>query len=274
MSLSIVIPACNEAGYIAACLEAVLASTGPQVAQVIVAANGCDDATVEIAQGFATQFASRLWQLDVLDLPPLGKPGALDAGDDAALYDTRAYLDADVLVSPPLFAQLSEALDVADAHYASGTPIVTAQSFVSRAYARFWSRLPFVADGVPGFGLFAVNAAGRARWGAFPRIISDDTFVRVQFTPEERIKLPATYRWPLIEGFSKLIKVRRRQDQGVAELMALHPDLMANEGKSSPSKGWLIGQLLRDPIGFGTYAAVTLAVKTSGGDQEGWVRGR
>ena len=30
--------------------------------------------------------------------------------------------------------------------------------------AAIWVRLPFMTDGVPGAGLFAVNASGRARW--------------------------------------------------------------------------------------------------------------
>ncbi len=274
MSLSIIVPACNEAGYIDACLSALLASEGPPGAQVVVAANGCTDDTAARARGHAPGFAARGWQLAVLDLPALGKPGALDAGDAAAIHATRVYLDADVIVSPPLLAQLAGVLAVPGARYASGTPRVTARSAVSRAFARFWVELPFVKEGVPGFGLFAVNAAGRARWGTFPRLISDDTFVRIQFTPAERVKVPAPYDWPLVEGFAPLVRVRRRQDQGVAELQALHPDLMANEGKDSPGKGWMLRRLLADPAAFATYAAVKLAVRAGWGRQTGWVRGR
>jgi len=274
MSLSIIIPACNEGGYIDACLAAVFASDGLGKTQVIVAANGCTDDTVARARAFARQAADKGWHLIVLDLPALGKPGALNAGDEAARYGARAYLDADVIVSPRLLAQIAQALGGDAARYASGTPRVTARSWITRAYARFWVRLPFVAQGVPGFGLYAVNAAGRARWGRFPPIISDDTFVRIQFTPAEREKVPASYDWPMVEGFAPLVRVRRRQDQGVAELARLEPELLANEGKDSPGKGWLLRQLLRDPLGFGTYAAVTLAVRAGWGRQRGWVRGR
>ena len=274
MSLSILIPACNESGYIDACLTAVLASDGPQVAQVVVVANGCTDDTADRARSYAPAFAARGWLIDVLDLPALGKPGALAAGDAAALYPTRVYLDADVTVSPPLMAQLDHALSIKAARYASGCPNITARSWITRAYARYWTRLPFVAEGVPGFGLYAVNAAGRARWGAFPQIISDDTYVRIVFTPAERIKVPATYDWPLVEGFWRLVQVRRRQDLGVAELAGLEPGLMVNEGKTSPTKGWLILSVLRDPVAFGVYAAVRLAGRLGLSRQTGWVRGR
>ncbi|MCB1388601.1 MAG: glycosyltransferase [Rhodobacteraceae bacterium] len=274
MSLSVIIPACNEGGYIDACLAALVASEGPQVADVIVAANGCTDDTVARAQAHAPAFAARGWTLTVLDLPALGKMAALDAGDDAAALAARAYLDADVIVSPALMNQIDTALAAAPALYVSGTPVVTARGRTSRAFARFWTRLPFVVDGVPGFGLYAVNAAGRARWGRFPPIISDDTYVRVHFAPHERTRVDGTYRWPLVEGFGRLVRVRRRQDQGVSELETLAPDLMVNEGKASPGKSWLIRQALRDPEAFAVYAAVKLAVRAGWGRQAGWVRGR
>lgn len=73
------------------------------------------------------------------------------------------------------------------ARYASGTPRVSpAKSWVTRAYARFWQQLPFASSDAPDFGVFAVKAAGRARWGRFPDIISNDTYVRLLFAPRER----------------------------------------------------------------------------------------
>lgn len=272
--LSVIIPANNEERYIHACLSALLASEGPGALQVIVAANGCTDQTVSLAMARGAAFSGRGWRLDVLDLPALGKMGALNAGDAAATYPARVYLDADVVVSPLLLAQLAEALEDERPRYASGQPHVTAQGWLSRAFARFWIQVPFVADGVPGFGLFAVNGAGRARWDSFPDIISDDTYVRVHFSPDERIKVPASYDWPLVEGFDTLVRVRRRQDQGVAELERLIPDKMTNEGKDAPSSGWLMRRALADPAAFAVYAAVKLAVRLGWARQDGWVRGR
>lgn len=274
--LSVILPASNEADYIGACLQALFAGHKvPGGAEVVVVANGCTDATATIARGYADAAAAAGWGLQVLDLPRGGKIGALNAGDAAARGDLRAYLDADVLVSPALMAELAGVLAAASGPlYASGTPVVArARSAVTRAYACFWQTLPFVRSVAPGFGLFAVNAAGRARWAAFPPVISDDTFVRIHFRPAERVQIAATYSWPMIEGFRALVRVRRRQDAGVQELLRLRPDLMLNEGKAPLTPAGLIARALRHPLGFAAYAAVSIAVRMRRGGT-GWTRGR
>lgn len=273
--LSVIIPASNEAEYIGACLGALFASDPvPGGAEAVVVANGCQDATAEVARGFAGQAEAAGWGLVVLDLAEGGKIGALNAGDAAAQGAARAYLDADVRVSGPLMAALAGVLARPDPVYATGTAMVPrAQSRVTRAYARFWQRLPFARSIAPGYGLFAVNAAGRARWGAFPAIISDDTWVRLQFTPAERVQVAPSYLWPMIEGFGALVRVRRRQDRGVAEIAARWPGLLAREGKAPLGVRRLLGLAVADPTGFATYAAISLAVRLKRGSAS-WTRGR
>jgi glycosyltransferase involved in cell wall biosynthesis len=273
--LSIILPASNEADYIGPCLAALFASDPvPKGAEVIVVANGCRDDTAARARSFVPAAQAAGWQLRVIDRAEGGKIGALNAGDAAASGDMRAYLDADVVVSPGLMAQLVQVLCVAQPRYASGRPeIPRPKSAVTRAYARFWQSLPFAKTAAPGYGLFAVNAAGRARWGAFPQLISDDTFVRMQFTPAERIGCDAPYIWPMIEGFSALVRVRRRQDAGVAQIADLYPGILAREGKEPLGLSGLVQRAFADPLGFATYAAVSLAVKARRGGTS-WTRGR
>ena len=154
-------------------------------------------------------------------------------------------------------------------------PVVRAAgSAFTRAYARFWASLPFVTHGVPGFGVFAVNAAARARWGAFPDIISDDTFVRLSFKPQERHRVPATYEWPMIEGAGPLIRVRRRQDIGVAEVKSLFPALWENHDPVPSDAPPFWRRALRDPLGFAAFAVVGVAVRLPHRKQERWARGR
>lgn len=273
--LSVIIPASNEEAFISPCLTALFASAPvPGGAEVVVVANGCRDATAARARDMQATAQAAGWGFTVLDLPQGGKPGALNAGDAAATGDLRAYLDADVIISPAVMAELAKALATDAARYAGATPrIPRAKSWITRAYARFWQGLPFAQSVAPGYGLFAVNAAGRARWGEFPAIISDDTFVRLQFLPTERVQVSGTYDWPMIEGFSALTRVRRRQDAGVAEIERRYPGLLARENKARLGLGGLAIRALEDPIGFATYAAVSLVVKSRKGSSA-WTRGR
>jgi len=274
---TVIIPAHDEAGYIEGCLGALLASDAAAAFEVVVVANACTDDTAARARAVAdkTAVAGRL--VRVIETERGGKPQALQTGDDAATAPIRVYLDADVLVSPGLIPALIGVLEGGAPRYASGRPVVAAaRSPVTRFYARFWQRLPFFSSGVPGFGLFAVNGAGRARWGAWPDVISDDTFARLQFAPEERIFVDATYRWPMVEGFRPLVRVRRRQDRGVREIARRFPALMRNSDRVPHQRWQKAGAAMRDPAGFAIYALVTLCVKLTvvGGKEGAWERGR
>lgn len=275
-SVSIIIPASNEATLIGRCLDSVLASEGAlaEAVECIVVANGCHDDTSDQARSRAKRFAQRGWQLQVVDRAEGGKPGALNAGDALARAGLRIYLDADVTLDPALLLQLVETLEGASPRYASGAVQITATGLVSRAYARIWRQVPFMAEAVPGCGLFAVNAAGRARWDSFPEIISDDTYVRLHFTPAERLGVQAGYTWPIAEGLAALVRVRRRQDAGVDEIERLYPDLPDNDDhRPFPAQDKL--QLaLRDPLGFGIYSLVALVSRLTRHRAKGWSRGR
>jgi hypothetical protein len=144
---------------------------------------------------------------------------------------------------------------------------------VTRHYAAIWTRLPFMAPGTaPGAGLFAVNPAGRARWGHFPPIISDDTYVRLLFAPAERIEVDASYLWPLPEGTRNLVRVRRRQDAGVDEVLRLWPEFAANGATESSGRG-MLGLVARHPLNFAVYVGIRLASRL-GGSPGTWTRGR
>ena len=272
---SIIIPANNEEAWLGRCLAALLAQDAAAgVVEIVVVGNACTDGTVALARSFVPAAEARGWRMVVLDLAEGGKLAALNAGDRAASGRNRVYLDADITCDPALLGQLRAALDTEAPRYATGRiAVAPARSWVTRRYAAVWARLPFVTGGAVGAGLFAVNPAGRARWGEFPAIISDDTFVRLQFSPGERLEVPARYHWPMVEGFSNLVRVRRRQDAGVTELQGLHPELFGNEGKAPVTAGVLWRLARAVPLGLAVYLAVHVAVRlrpASGG----WTRGR
>ncbi|MCV2867808.1 glycosyltransferase [Defluviimonas sp. WL0002] len=274
-TLSVIISACNEERYIGACLASLLAQA-PVAAEVevIVSANACTDRTEEIVEKHVARFAARGWTVTCLSSPLPGKPGALNRADAAANGTMRAYLDADIVCEPDLLRQVVQALAQDRPLYATGRlTVARARSWLTRAYARLWCRLPFMKSGAVGAGFFAVNAAGRARWGAFPDIISDDTFVRLQFAPEERVEVAARFHWPMAEGLRNLVRVRRRQDAGVAEIARLYPAILANEGKAGLGAADTLKLAMTDPIAFAVYSTVHVLVRTRPQGNE-WSRGR
>lgn len=277
LALSIIIPAHNEASHIQTCLRGVLAQDGVAAGavEVIVAANGCSDDTADLARALSADFTARGWSLTVLDLSQGSKPGALNAADAIATAPARAYVDADIVLSAPMLYALMDVLSRPSAVYVTGRmQVAPARSWVSRHYGTLWTQLPFMRPGTAqGAGLFAVNAAGRARWQEFPDIIADDTFVRWNFAPDERVEVAASYSWPLVEGLSALVRVRRRQDAGGAQLRRLYPELEANEGKPGMRPADHIRLALKLPMSYAIYVAVQIMVRLRSVSEQEWARG-
>jgi hypothetical protein len=189
--LSVIVPPSNEEAYIGPCLTALFASTPvPGGAEVIVVANGCRDATAPRPR-VAPQLSGR--GLGVSGAGP-GAGRQTECAERRAMQRPRAICAP---ISTPMCRVAPGDGPAGAARWRLNGAAMPGprRAFrppgraVTRAYARFWQRLPF-ARVAPGYGLFAVNAAGRARWGDFPAIISDDTFVRLQFAPEERVQVP------------------------------------------------------------------------------------
>jgi len=276
-ALSVVIPAHDEADRIDACLGAVLASDTPAASVLtVVVANACADGTAEKARAWTGPFAARGWDLLVIERPEPGKTGAMNAADGAIATrgeadGIRVYLDADVTVHRRLLHALARVLHTDQPRFASGTPHVThGDAHLTRAYARFWSILPFVSRGAHGFGAFAVNAAGRARWDDWPDVILEDVFARLHFTPEERELVGAGYDWPLVEGFANLVRTRRRQKEGEAQIRRDYPELLKNDDRHGSGTGDVAAQCMCDPVSAMAYAAVSAAVRLpilKGGDK-------
>ena len=273
--LSVNIAAHNEQAYIGACLTALLEQDDTAgYVEVIVAANGCTDQTAEIVAEFGSRFEDRGWRLVLLSISTPGKPNAFNQCDLVKTGGSSIYLDADVRCDAELLGQLREVLAQSQPTYATGTlQVVRPKTWITRRYSDFWVRLPFVRGGAVGAGLFSVNAAGRARWGAFPAIISDDTFARLNFTPDERIEVPAKYHWPMVEGVRNLIRVRRRQDAGVDEIRRLYPDLVGNDKRQPLTVSGLLRLIYEAPVSFAVYSALQLLVRLAPGSTE-WARGR
>ena len=266
ISISVVIPAHDEAAVIGRCLRALdRGLLAGDDARAVVVANGCSDRTADAAR----EAAGRLENLRVrvVETPAPGKANALNLGDDdlaAAGWagGPRAYLDADVEVDGLSLRRV--ALALAEPGVLAAGPRarveLSGRPWSVRSFYAVWSTLPGVRAGMIGTGLFALSEAGRARFGRFPHVTADDTFVRLHFAEHERrsvggatavVHAPTTRR--------ELVAIKTRAHFGNLELRDRRPDLWAGESVGAASG---LRRLARDPRwwpALANYAAVRLA---------------
>nr|WP_279587830.1 glycosyltransferase [Microbacterium ulmi] len=181
--MSVVVPAHDEGPLVRRTLERMLGSAAAGEFDVVVVANGCSDDT-------AVQAA--LPGVRVVEIAERSKTAALDAGDAVSSTFPRAYVDADVDISTDALRAVARALSAeSDARVAAPRLRVDASSSSApvRAYYAIWALSEYRAAGHVGSGFYAVNAAGRERWGRFPGVIADDRFVQQRFLPDERLCL-------------------------------------------------------------------------------------
>jgi len=268
--VSVVVPAHDEARVLERCLRplAGLASSGE--AEIVVVANGCSDDTAQVARSFPGVRA--------IELAAASKSAALNAGDDVAETLPRIYLDADIVITAEAVRALTGAL-------AGPRPLVAAPRVVFRTAGRPWpvrafyqayTRMPYVTEGLVGLGVYAVNAAGRARFDRFPTLMGDDLFVQRHFQPDERVVLPDhAFVVETPRTLRSLVQVRTRTATGNRQLAAAVHDVALADGGTGPdafarstgaSLRGLGATLLREPAllpAAAVYCGVTAASRWS-----------
>ena len=252
--LSVIIPAHNESALIGRLLAGLAVD---ERLQLIVVANGCTDATAATARTISPR-------ITVVEIPEASKVAALNAGDAATQVFPRAYVDADVTVTPDTLLALAAALPDDVARVAAPRFVVDVEgaSAAAKRYFAVWAMSPYRTDALVGAGIYALSRAGRARFGVFPDIIADDQFVQELFAREERLVLPGhSFSVAAPRSVEALLGRLARSTLGNEQLRAV---VGVGPGASGAGPRELIARVARRPAlwpAFPTYARIYLAAR-------------
>jgi glycosyltransferase involved in cell wall biosynthesis len=258
---SVIIPAHNEAAVIGRCLDALLDGFQPGELDVVVACNGCSDATAEIARrsGHAVK---------VIEIAEASKTAAIRAAEGIVHAFPRLYLDADVELSAEAVRQT--VLGLRDGPALAARPPLrydcSGCAPLVRSYYRARSRMPAVLNSLWGAGVYGLSEAGRARFGEYPDVVGEDLFVDRQFARSEIAIVsapPVVVRVPRRTG--DLVRILRRTYQGKRERTRnAAPDAGAGAPTAGIAAGDLLRLALRDPargLDATVYAALAVLAR-------------
>src|SRR5262249_24816875 len=133
------------------------------------------------------------------------------------------------------------------AHLAAPTAInrTDSSSWAVKQFDGIADNLSFAKEGVGTSGVYAMSERGRRRFSLFPKVISDDGFVRIQLEPAERLTLKTQYSIVSApRNLRSLIAIKTRSYLGTYELIQLYPQLWSNSGETNTSS---LVRLLRRP---------------------------
>lgn len=252
---SVIIPAHNEQKVIGRCLDALLDDARPGEFEVVVVANGCTDATAELARRHDPA-------VKVVELERASKVAALNAGDQVASVFPRAYLDADIEMSAASLREVVSLLDQGGQAYCAAPEMhlrLDDRPWFIRSFFRVFRAQPYARDRLVGNGVYVLSRAGRARFDEFPEITADDLFVRNMFGLEERATATgATFRIHPPRSLNGLLAIRERAYRGNAEYSSLGYTSRAEATFDVRALG---RQMMSHPIDASVYLAINALAK-------------
>jgi glycosyltransferase involved in cell wall biosynthesis len=225
---SVVIPAYNEANGIERCVRSVLAD-GIEGLVVVVVPNACKDDTAMRARAFSGVATATVL---VVDTPEGGKTNAINLGERALRESgndvfPRLFLDGDIELRPGTLRALFAAAAGPEARVVSAQPEFEASrsSLLVRLFYAADALNPYHLTSAPnGSGTYCVSATARARWGEFPNVIADDSYVERQFAASERVTMLGAYSIVRVPRYySALRAISARKRVGAQELNAIAP---------------------------------------------------
>ena len=240
-TISVVIPAHNEAAVIGRTLRALTKGARPGELEIMVVCNGCTDGTAQIARSFGQS-------VHVIETEIGNKIHALNLGDDVASGFPRFYLDADVVMPLESVRKVAKAME-GDGVMAAVPALrldLGGCSWPARAHYEIWQRLPYCRDLFAGTGVYVLNVAGRNAFDRFPDgLLADDEFVRRTIPAERRIRVAGA--WCVVtppKDLASVINVRVRWQRGCYDFKDRFPERWTGERRDYVGA---VKSILKDP---------------------------
>jgi len=225
MPFSVVIPVYNEASGLAERARSVVSGL-PHGCEVVFVCNGCTDDSQAILEREVSKEAT------ILSCAK-GKARAIRLGEQHCSIFPRFYVDSDVWISGDDLARLSACLN--DRTLLVSPRIrfdFTGASPTAAALSRFWLALPHGQSSAY-HHVLGISEALRARWGEFPDLIADDTFIEGHANDGEKTIIETVFvTTSPPKNWWAWVQVRVRWQQGINQLVRARHSLPQSQGQS------------------------------------------
>jgi len=225
--VSVIIPAFNEEKVISRCLNALI--DYKQQLDIIVVCNGCTDNTAKVVQ-------SNFLDVRVILVETASKVNAVNLGLKQCKYQQVMLVDADIIFP---FSELNRLVRFAEERKLMvASPIadveLTNSSIFVRAFYKVALRLPYYTK-LKISAVIYLSAEGRQKLGTLPDLISDDDYIRLSFSENQK-KLVKELSYKLFAPIKYwgLIKILSRSHLGNKELKKRYAHLFLNQ-RQQPS---------------------------------------
>ena len=219
MTMTVIIPAHNEAAVIGSTLSSLLRDARPGDFRVVVVCNGCTDGTAPLVR-------SAFPDVTVVELDESSRVAAINAGLHLAGDQDVLLLDADVELATRDALALCDALTAPGIDVAIGRMKIDVEggSWPVRAFYRVWALHPYLANGKFAAAI-AISKSALHGIGELPGVTNDDAYLSRLFRPENvALVYQVCFRVRVPRSLPALLRVRSRIHRGNRELQQLFPD--------------------------------------------------
>lgn len=224
--ISIVVPVYNEAARIAKS-AAMLLDGLPPGTETIFVCNGCTDRSEEILKDIVGSRA------EIMRLAVGDKAAAIRAAERKLTQFPRFYVDADVLVTGHAIVALAKVLERRKLELISprAIPDFDSVSWPARAVHQVWHALPHGMNGAF-HQVLGVSREGRSRWGEFPDVMADDSFIESRIPASRKAVDDLIYQvYAPPRTLWATVQVRKRWASGQRQLRSLDIEVPKARGQ-------------------------------------------